>query len=77
MPRKGKRVLHFYNKSGKLDKAVRFLEMIQKKVDYLNLTAEVEDSCKTIKVTIFGEKSLKTLAIGRIKDLAKEIFESD
>ncbi|TFF89861.1 MAG: hypothetical protein EU548_05955 [Promethearchaeota archaeon] len=78
MPRSsGKRTLHFYNKSGDLDKVVEFLEKIQQKVNYINLTAQVEDSCRDIKVTLMGSRSrdLQNLAIGRIKDLARRIFE--
>lgn len=69
MTRKGgKRVIHFYNSSGKTDKVVQFLEEIQKKVNYLNLTCSVEG--KNVKITIFGPRDLQYLAIERLRELA-------
>jgi hypothetical protein len=69
MARKGgKRVIHFYNSSGDTNRAVQFLEEIQKKVNYLNLTCTVEG--KSIKISIFGPKDLQYLAIERLRELA-------
>jgi len=48
----GKKVIHFYNSSGSLDNIIKFLENVQKKVNYLNLNASVEG--KSIKITLFG-----------------------
>lgn len=76
MARAGKRrVLHFYNDSGSLDNAVKFLETIQKKVGYLNLTAEVGGGCKVIKVVLFGSRDLQQLAVETLKDFADQILQ--
>jgi len=64
----GKKVIHFYNNSGSLDNLIKFLENIQKKVNYLNLNVSVEG--KSIKVTLFGSRDLQHLATERLKDLA-------
>jgi len=64
----GKKVIHFYNNSGSLDNVIKFLENVQKKVNYLNLNVSVEG--KSIKVTLFGSKDLQYLATERLKDLA-------
>ena len=66
----GKRVIHFYNNSGSLDNAITFLENIQKKINYLNLSVNVEG--KNIKITLFGSRDLQHLAIERLKDLANQ-----
>jgi len=65
-----KKIIHFYNDSGSLDNVVKFLENIQKKVNYLNLNVSVEG--KSIKVTLFGSKDLQQLASERLKDLANQ-----
>ena len=70
MRKLGKRVIHFYNDSGSLDNAVAFLESIQKKINYLNLTVSVEG--KNIKITLFGSRDLQNLAVERLKDLANQ-----
>jgi len=64
----GKKVIHFYNNSGSLDNIIRFLEDIQKKINYLNLNVSVEG--KSIKITLFGSRDLQYLATERLKDLA-------
>ena len=64
----GKKVIHFNNNSGTLDNLIRFLEDIQKKIDYLNLNVSVEG--KSIKITLFGSRDLQYLATERLKDLA-------
>ncbi|MHA1986877.1 MAG: hypothetical protein ACW98D_09580 [Promethearchaeota archaeon] len=66
----GKRVIHFYNNSGSLENAIAFLENIQKKINYLNLSVSVEG--KNIKVTLFGTRDLQNLAVERLKDLANQ-----
>jgi len=67
-----KKVIHFYNNSGSLENIVKFLENIQKKVNYLNLNVSVEG--KSIKVTLFGSKDLQQLASERLKDLANQFL---
>ena len=64
----GKKIIHFYNDSGSLDNIIKFLENIQKKVNYLNLNVSVEG--KTIKITLFGSRDLQHLATERLKELA-------
>ena len=68
MRKTGKKVIHFYNNSGSLDNIIRFLEDIQKKINYLNLNVSVEG--KSIKITLFGSRDLQYLATERLKDLA-------
>ena len=68
----GKRVIHFYNNSGSLDNVVKFLENIQKKINYLNLNVSVEG--KNIKITLFGTRDLQYLAIERLKELANRFL---
>ena len=65
---KNKKVIHFYNNSGNLENAIRFLEDIQKKINYLNLNVSMEG--KSIKITLFGSRDLQHLATERLKDLA-------
>jgi hypothetical protein len=64
----GKKVIHFYNNSGSLDNVIKFLENIQKKINYLNLNVSVEG--KSIKITLIGSRDLQLLATERLKDLA-------
>jgi hypothetical protein len=68
----GKKVIHFYNDSGSLDNAIAFLENIQKKINYLNLSVSVEG--KNIKITLFGSRDLQNLAMERLKDLANQFL---
>jgi hypothetical protein len=68
----GKKVIHFYNNSGSLDNIIKFLENIQKKINYLNLNVNVEG--KNIKITLFGSRDLQSLATERLKDLANEFL---
>ena len=68
MRKTGKKVIHFYNNSGNLDNVIRFLEDVQKKINYLNLNVSVEG--KSIKITLFGSRDLQYLANERLKDLA-------
>ncbi|NVM36649.1 MAG: hypothetical protein HWN81_13720 [Candidatus Lokiarchaeota archaeon] len=68
MRKTGKKVIHFYNNSGTLDNVIRFLEDIQKKINYLNLNVSIEG--KSIKITLFGSRDLQYLATERLKDLA-------
>ena len=70
MRKLGKRVIHFYNDSGSLDNAVAFLENVQKKITYLNLSISVEG--KNIKITLFGTRDLQNLAVERLKNLANQ-----
>ena len=68
MRKDGKKVIHFYNDSGSLEKVIEFLENIQKKINYLNLSVSVEGN--SIKITLFGSRDLQYLATERLKDLA-------
>jgi hypothetical protein len=68
----GKKVIHFYNSSGSLDNTIKFLENVQKKVNYLNLNASVDG--KSIKITLFGSRDLQNLATERLKDLANQFL---
>jgi hypothetical protein len=74
LARIGKKVIHFYNPSGTLDNVVKFLEEIQKKINYLNLSVSV-DGCKTIKITLTGPRDLQYLATERLRDLATKYFQ--
>lgn len=72
MRKGGKKVIHFYNSSGDLDNTIKFLENIQKKVNYLNLNCVVDG--KSIKVTLFGPRDLQLLAIERLRELANQFL---
>ncbi|MFX0007991.1 MAG: hypothetical protein ACFFA7_01745 [Promethearchaeota archaeon] len=72
MRKLGKKVIHFYNNSGSLENTIKFLENVQKKVNYLNLNVSVEG--KSIKVTLFGSRDLQHLATERLKDLANQFL---
>ena len=68
MRKTGKKVIHFYNNSGSLENTIKFLENIQKKINYLNLNVSVEGN--NIKITLFGSRDLQHLATERLKELA-------
>ena len=68
----GKKVIHLYNNSGSLENVIKFLENIQKKINYLNLNINVEG--KSIKITLFGTRDLQNLATERLKDLANQFL---
>ena len=70
MPKSGKKIIHFYNNSGKLENIVEFLENIQKKIDYINLNVSVSGT-KSIKITIYGSRDLQYLAYDRLRELAE------
>ncbi|TFG12436.1 MAG: hypothetical protein EU535_06210 [Promethearchaeota archaeon] len=70
MPKSGKKVIHFYNNSGKLENVIEFLENIQKKIDYINLNVSVSGT-KSIKITLFGSRDLQYLACERLRELAE------
>lgn len=72
MKKVGKKVIHFYNNSGSLENVIKFLESIQKKINYLNLNINVEG--KSIKITLFGTRDLQNLATERLKDLANQFL---
>lgn len=73
MPKSGKKVIHFYNKSGKLENLIKFLESVQKKIDYVNLNVSVDGS-KSIKITLYGSRDLQYLACDRLKELAERFL---
>lgn len=70
MPKSGKKIIHFYNNSGKLENIIEFLENIQKKIDYINLNVSVSGT-KSIKITIYGSRDLQYLACDRLRELAE------
>ena len=70
MPKSGKKIIHFYNNSGKLENIIEFLENIQKKIDYINLNVSVSGT-KSIKITIYGSRDLQYLAYDRLRELAE------
>ncbi|MFW9940038.1 MAG: hypothetical protein ACFFFT_03290 [Candidatus Thorarchaeota archaeon] len=72
MKKVGKKVIHFYNTSGSLNNIIKFLENVQKKVNYLSLNANVDG--KNIKITLFGSRDLQNLATERLKDLADQFL---
>jgi len=67
---KGRKVLHFYNSSGDVNKIILFFEDLQKKVNFLNINASVEG--KDIKITLFGPRDLQSLASERLRELANK-----
>ena len=67
---RGRKILHFYNSSGDLNKIIIFLEEVQKKVNYLSLNATVDG--KDIKITLFGPRDLQSLASERLRELANK-----
>ena len=61
-------ILIFNNNSGSLENIIKFLEDVQKKINYLDLNITVEG--KTIKIILFGTRDLQYLACERLKELA-------
>jgi hypothetical protein len=72
--RAGRKVFHFYNSSGELENIVKFLESVQKKVNYINLNCTVDGNI--IKITIFGPRDIQSLATERLKELASRYLDS-
>ena len=70
MPKSGKKIIHFYNNSGKLENVIEFLENIQKKIDYINLNVSVSGT-KSIRITLYGSRDLQYLACDRVRELAE------
>ena len=68
--RGGKKVINFYNSSGDVNNIIKFLEEVQKKINYLNLNCKVDG--KAIKITIFGPRDLQSLASERLRELANQ-----
>jgi len=68
--RGGRKVINFYNSSGELANIVKFLEEVQKKINYLNLNCKVDG--KAIKITLFGPRDLQYLASERLRELANQ-----
>ncbi len=73
MPKSGKKVIHFYNNSGKLENIIEFLENIQKKIDYINLNVSVSGT-KSIKIILYGSRDLQYLACDRLRELAERFL---
>jgi hypothetical protein len=72
--RGGRKIFHFYNSSGEINRIVSFLEEVQKKVNYINLNCSVDG--KDVKVTIFGPRDLQSLASQKLRELADQYLES-
>jgi len=68
--RGGKKVINFYNSSGDVNNIIKFLEEVQKKINYLNLNCKVDG--KVIKITLFGPRDLQYLASERLRELANQ-----
>ncbi|NHJ21170.1 MAG: hypothetical protein EAX91_09520 [Candidatus Lokiarchaeota archaeon] len=68
--RGGRKVINFYNSSGDVKNVIRFLEEVQKKVNYLSLNCKVDG--KSIKITLFGPRDLQNLATERLRALANQ-----
>ena len=68
--RGGKKVINFFNSSGEVNNIIKFLEEVQKKINYLNLNCKVDG--KVIKITLFGPKDLQYLASERLRELANQ-----
>jgi len=66
----GKKVINFYNSSGDINNIIKFLEEVQKKINYLNLNCKVDG--KVIKITLFGPRDLQYLASERLRELANQ-----
>ncbi len=49
---------------------VKFLEEVQKKINYLNLNCKVDGN--VIKITLFGPRDLQYLASERLRELANQ-----
>jgi hypothetical protein len=73
VPKSGKKVIHFYNNSGKLENIIEFLENIQKKIDYINLNVSVSGT-KSIKIILYGSRDLQYLACDRLRELAERFL---
>jgi hypothetical protein len=68
--RGGRKVIIFNNSSGELMNIVKFLEEVQKKINYLNLNCKVDGN--VIKITLFGPRDLQYLASERLRELANQ-----
>ncbi len=71
MPGK-KMIIRFYNNSGSLDNTVKFLENVKKKVNFIDLTVDVERN--DIKIILNGTRDLQYLAREKLEDLARQFF---
>ncbi len=72
MKKVGKKVIHFNNNSGSLENTIKFLENIQKKINYVNFNVSVEGN--SIKVTLFGSRDLQFLATESLKEIANRFL---
>jgi len=69
----GKKKITFYNYSRSLDNVIKFLEAIQKKINFLDLYVIVEGP--EIKITIRGSRDLQYLATQKLKELAEQFLK--
>ncbi len=72
MKKTGKKIIHFHNENGSLENTIKFLENIQKKINYLNLNVKIEG--KDIKIILYGTRDLQILALTTIKELANQFL---
>ncbi|MFX1237398.1 MAG: hypothetical protein ACFFAS_19460 [Promethearchaeota archaeon] len=70
-----KMIVRYQNNSGSLENAVKFLEEVKKKINYINLTVIVED--KDIKITLQGTRDLQYLARERLEALAEKYLNAE
>lgn len=68
-------IVRYQNNSGSLENAVKFLEEVKKKINYINLTVIVED--KDIKITLQGTRDLQYLARERLEALAEKYLNAE
>ena len=69
----GRKVIRFYNNSGKLDNVVNFLEETNKKVNFINLNCTVDGN--EVKISLFGPKDIQFLATEKLREIANRYFE--
>lgn len=67
-----KMIIRFNNNSGSLENTIKFLENIQKKVNFIDLTVDVERN--DIKIILHGTRDLQYLAREKLEDLARQFF---
>ncbi len=74
MKKTGKKILNYYNHSHSLENIIKFLESIQKKVNFLDLNVLVERN--VIRVTLYGPRDLQSLAIEKLNELANMLLKN-
>ena len=67
-----KMILRYYNNTGSLENIVKFLENIKKKVNFIDLTVDVESN--DVKVILNGTRDLQYLARDKLEDLSRQFL---